>query len=617
VLNLLFKRIGLSFIYFFLLFSCQQAVANVYQNYDVYEDSQGNIYLQLPKQFVLIHSDVSIPLHVLPTNGLLRLIDDNGTWQIDVITEAQFNALTLSPSDYAVEYIDFSGDGDTEVILRADSVTDDSFILYGIENGTVSFSVHRKYDDDGHGDGIDLSQTSNAVFTDVNGDGYKDIRYSDYTLLGNEQDKFFNTSRYEIAQSTLVGSTGGNFRVAEDGSATYQIPLKLPQGTAGVTPQVAFNYSSSGGHSTMGRGWSLSGITSISRCPKNYAQDGHIQGVQLSITDEYCYNGQRLKLASGTHGTANATYHTELADFSVITITSANTQGATGFKVETKSGETHYYGASTVHTTANAYVGSSSAPSAYLIAAIRDVKNNQISYTYNQESGVDEVNLDKIEWGGSSSNPNKLQVTYADNPRPLYGYRNGRQFSQTKLIDNVELYQSGTVVRRYNLDWNHGLVTLNDDDEDATNDVDVFVAENISRIDAIQECLIDGTDSHCLAPTKFRWSSMQTGTHTVITHCGMGNCPVGEAEVVSNFVPFSSSIELAGEDVGELKGATHSLAADANGDGISDIYFVHGGDWHVSLMSASGSGNTRAIAIEQTIGSTHNGEVFYAQAIEW
>jgi len=619
----MFNRLAIAILFLLCLSSAvtQASTPPTYQQYQAYEDSQGNIYLKLPKQFVLIHAEVSIPLSVYPKNAFIRLYEENGVWKIQILTEAQFNALTLTPSDYNVDYIDFSSDGDIEVVLRADSINDDSFVLYGLENGSVSFSVHSD-----ERDGVDLSKASGAQFIDVNGDGYKDIKYPDYTLLGNIHDKFFNTSRYEVSKTDLIGTTGGSFRVAEDGSATYQIPLKLPQGIAGVTPQLAFSYSSNGGNSSLGRGWALSGLTSISRCPKNYAQDGHIAGVSLSVNDEYCYNGQRLILTSGTPGHTNATYHTEFADFSVIEIASANSQGATGFKITTKSGETHYFGVNTVNANAGAYVGSESAPSAYLIAAIQDIKTNQISYNYTHtnalnelDSNVDEVNLDTITWGAEAT-PNELKVNYTANPRPHYGYSHGRQFGQTKLIKNVDLKQSGTHVRRYKISWDNGIVT--------TGDIANVVPENISRVTDIQECLIDGNNEQCLAASGFRWSSAQTGSKlekTCDEYFDYGSpenssyrhrtCQKWKTETVTqSFEPFANVKTLSSDS--NFRNSVVNIAADANGDGLSDIFYIDNSKWAVAIMSASGEEAARTVYKRTTTSDYGKGQAEYAKVVD-
>ena len=105
----------------------------------------------------------------------------------------------------------------------------------------------------------------------------------------------FFTSFFSYANAVeTTGITSGEFRVSEQGAATYSIPINLPAGTAGVTPQISLGYSSQGGDGIMGVGWSLSVGSAISRCPKTIAQDGVISGVNFTSNDRFCLDGQRL-----------------------------------------------------------------------------------------------------------------------------------------------------------------------------------------------------------------------------------------------------------------------------------------------------------------------------------
>ena len=54
-----------------------------------------------------------------------------------------------------------------------------------------------------------------------------------------------------------AGHTPGLFDVTEDGAATYDIPLWVPPGRAGVQPDLSFVYSSRGPNGVVGMGWSL------------------------------------------------------------------------------------------------------------------------------------------------------------------------------------------------------------------------------------------------------------------------------------------------------------------------------------------------------------------------
>ena len=112
---------------------------------------------------------------------------------------------------------------------------------------------------------------------------------------------------FAIAPDTLsdsVAATPAQFRIAESGAATYAIPLFAVAGTAGVTPQLSLNYSSQGGDGPLGMGWSIGGLSAVSRCRATresgdfivggVATDGNPAPVNFTTTDRYCLDGQRL-----------------------------------------------------------------------------------------------------------------------------------------------------------------------------------------------------------------------------------------------------------------------------------------------------------------------------------
>jgi hypothetical protein len=147
------------------------------------------------------------------------------------------------------------------------------------------------------------------------------------------------------ADSAPAMITPGQFNVGSTGQFSYDIPIAVPPGTAGMAPSLSLDYSSQGGDGVLGYGWALGGLPSIGRCPRTVAQDGVHGGINYDLNDRYCMNGQRLILASGTYGASGSQYRTEIDGFSQITAYGTAGNGPAYFEVQNKSGQTLEFGA--------------------------------------------------------------------------------------------------------------------------------------------------------------------------------------------------------------------------------------------------------------------------------
>ncbi len=150
----------------------------------------------------------------------------------------------------------------------------------------------------------------------------------------------FPAQAQSTTTTTVAGSTPGEFAVSPSGAATYTIPIQVPPGIAGMAPKLALVYNSQSGNGLFGMGWSLSGLSAITRCPRTRAQDGMIGGVNFDANDRYCLDGQRLVLVSGTYGAAGSEYRTERESFSKIVANGTAGNGPASFTVKTKAGLT-------------------------------------------------------------------------------------------------------------------------------------------------------------------------------------------------------------------------------------------------------------------------------------
>ncbi len=149
----------------------------------------------------------------------------------------------------------------------------------------------------------------------------------------------------DVQAVSTIGTTAGNFRVDESGSANYAIPIMTASGAAGVVPQISLNYNSQAGNGVVGKGWSIGGLSAVTRCRQTYAQDGKSHGIHFDSEDRFCLDGQRLiEVASGS---GYIEYRTEIDSFAVIKAyvgSSGSAENPAYWQVARKDGSISTYG---------------------------------------------------------------------------------------------------------------------------------------------------------------------------------------------------------------------------------------------------------------------------------
>ena len=140
-----------------------------------------------------------------------------------------------------------------------------------------------------------------------------------------------------------VGTLSGALSVSPSGAATYSIPLDLPEGRNGMTPELAITYNSQSSNGLLGVGWGISGLSAISRTGQTIYYDNNTGGVNLDIDDCFTLDGSRLILIGST-GSWSDEYKTEVESYSKIIAYHNGNHYPEKFKVWTKSGLILEYG---------------------------------------------------------------------------------------------------------------------------------------------------------------------------------------------------------------------------------------------------------------------------------
>ena len=402
--------------------------------------------------------------------------------------------------------------------------------------------------------------------------------------------------------SAAVGLTEGQPSVSDTGEAQYSIPIWAPPGTRGMTPRLAFSYGHRAGGMLMGHGWTVTGMSQISRCPKTWAQDGVARGVNLDVQDRFCLDGNQLKLVAGTYGSNGAEYRTELESYARIKSYGTAGTGPAYFIVEFKDGTIAEYGNSS--DTRIESVGSATARS-WLMNKHRDRLNNYIQYAYIEEATLGSVRISQISYTGNSAQsitpPYRIDFVYE--PQPTGEVEAGylanaslKDVTRLKRVDVSHINGGTTLLRRFEVDYEASLSSA-----------------SRSRVSQIRECGgTAGTD--CFLPTTF---SYQNGTNNFSAKTDLALVPAGSLRPLVMDVNADGRTDVVyasnastGVNTWRLRlstgsgfasevdtgvAANNSYAAipiDYNSDGLIDLIFPYSGStWWVMLASASGLGS--------------------------
>lgn len=411
--------------------------------------------------------------------------------------------------------------------------------------------------------------------------------------------------------STSVGFTGGAFRVDESGSATYSVPLQVPAGRGGVTPQLSLNYHGSSGDGHLGMGGHIGGVGAITRC-RLTAEAGDADPGMGFVPGSYglCLNGQRLvRVGGGADGRDTAEYRTEIDSFQKIVIVGEEAAGSgsqgsqyiqpVSFVVYGKDGTVSRYGTG---SSRRKYVPGAAGDSGlytaeWWLSTVDDTFGNRIEFHYAGVSAIGALALDRVNWVGGG-----VKFHYTLRPQPVIGYASGSLLAVDRWLDRVEvLGAAGTPLRQYGLQYE--AMPLN-------------AAQK--RLSAVVEC--NGAGSACLAPTVFAWNGaisaqgaqalQKDGTNNFRDIRAFKHADVdgdGRADLVwvnksqELFVTLSRptpagidfatqayvatiNCEMAGSECAEpAKGGYSATWAvlDYNGDGRDDLLIYQPGGWQI------------------------------------
>jgi len=314
----------------------------------------------------------------------------------------------------------------------------------------------------------------------------------------------------------IVGMSEGSASVSPSGSASYEMPIKLTPGTGGMVPQLSIVYNSQGSDGLLGMGVSISGLSTISRCPKNLFNDWTVSPVKLDATDPFVLDGNRLILISGYYGADGSEYRTENNSFVRVKAVGNANGGPNRFMVWTKSGLIQEYG-----NTADSKIEASGKANVvyWLLNKVTDTKGNYYTITYVEDWVNGEYRPSRIDYTGNATaspvlNPYcSVRFTYGSRSVANKIYLAGSKSQVSYILQSIKVYNQENVVKEYQLNYTN------------TYTFDKYFLQSVTEI---------GQNGDRYNPTTFDWFVNNNYQHSeqIYDNTGAATMYVNKADIV-------------------------------------------------------------------------------------
>jgi RHS repeat-associated protein len=227
------------------------------------------------------------------------------------------------------------------------------------------------------------------------------------------------------------------------GSLSYDIPIVVPPGRNGMTPDLVLRYSSlpSEDVGVFGYGWNIS-IPYIERL--------NVNGTHQIFNQYNFYSSSDGELVGTTSGTTTAfAARSEMGDFQKYLL-----KNGTYWEVTDKMGTVFKYGYSSSSRQDNA--SNTSQIARWMLEEIRDTNNNYITYEYFKDSN--QIYPSKITYTGNAATSGPFEIEFVRESRAdaSVSYRTGFKVQSNYRISEITTEVNNAWVRKYDLDYQTG-----------------------------------------------------------------------------------------------------------------------------------------------------------------
>ena len=260
-----------------------------------------------------------------------------------------------------------------------------------------------------------------------------------------------------------IGEISGSASPSASGGVSYSVPIFTCPGTNGLQPSINLTYNSQASSGIAGYGWSISGLSAISRTGKNIYHNGSVGPVTYTPEDAFLLDGMRLNLISGTNG-SDGIYAAEAESFAKISSFYSGYAGnPSWFQVITKDGAVMEFGHS---SDSRITAGTSQFVMLWRLNRIIDISGNFIDFVYDNADA--DSRISQILYTGNINTGllpyNQISFAYSIRADQNTVYKGGPSLSSKYLLDKISVLHTNDmnvneIVKTYRL--NYGFDNIN------------------------------------------------------------------------------------------------------------------------------------------------------------
>nr|WP_169337349.1 FG-GAP-like repeat-containing protein [Rudaea cellulosilytica] len=371
------------------------------------------------------------------------------------------------------------------------------------------------------------------------------------------------------------------------GAVQYELPVSIAPSPSSLAPVLKLVYTSGAPTTQLGYGWSVSGLSTITRCASTVGERPGV--LTLRSDDRLCLDGNPLVLQTGEYWGLNAEYKTENETFSKVTA-STDPAGVTFFTLKAKDGVVSTYGSD---ATSRRTSTKSTEVLSWHLDHVQDLLGNFYSIAYSKDESIGDILPSELTYGGNVSIASaaefKVNFLYENRPDPIDAWIAGIKLSNTQRLSSIKSNTNDGRFLEYRIAYETSSTTARS------------LISSITRCTSVTDCLDPLTfkydSGRVIASKPWNENTPPGATETLHSRDCMDLLPVdvnadGKADLLcithpnANLPSALSSISdgkalkdwtkwgtASGPVVG-LSDCLQTTAGDFNGDGYTDFVCV-------------------------------------------